>query len=123
MATNINVDDAPYQEKLITINGESLYLTVMYNTSDDFNNTDEGSWYFDLADRNKESVISSVKVIPFQNLTGRYLHLNTLLGGALWCVNVKDEFSDITRSNFGTSKKFQLWYISDDETLELGLEG
>jgi len=122
MATNIKIDSNPYQEKLITLNGESLYLTVMYNTSDDVDNNGKGAWYFDLANRNKVDIITSVKVLPFQNLTGRYLHLNSLLGGALWCVNLKDELSDLDRTNFGTGQKFQLWYLSDAEMTTLGLQ-
>lgn len=121
MATNIKVEDNPYQETLITLNGESLYITIMYNTSDDTANTGKGSWYFDIANRNKEAVLSGVKIIPFQNLTGKYLHVNRLLDGALWCVNTKDGTSDIGRDNFGTDKDFRLWFISNTEAENLGL--
>lgn len=121
MATNIKIDDNPYQEKLITLNGESLYLTIMYNTSDDYLNNGTGSWYFDLANRNKEPLLSGVKILPFQKLTGKYLHVNSVLKGGLWCVNTKDTTSNIKRDNFGTGREFQLWYISEEEATSLGI--
>lgn len=122
MPTRIKIEDTSYQEKLITLNGQSFYLTLAYNTSDDIFNTEEGGWYIDLSDRNKLPVISGVKVLPFQNLTGRHLHVKNLLGGALWCVNVKDTLEDINRNNFSTEGKFQLWYFSKLEMVDLGLE-
>ena len=122
MPTKIKVDSAPYQEKLITLNGQSMYIRIMYNTSDDVDSTEEGSWYFDLADRNKEDIINGIKIMPAKNLTSRYLTLNTLLGGALWCANTKDTVQNLNRDNFYTDGKFQLWYYSDAEMVALGIE-
>lgn len=127
MPTKIKIESTPYQEKLITLNGQSLSITVMYNSSDDVNGDGEGSWYFDLTDRNKVSIISGVKVQPTKNLTnltGKHLHLNKLLGGSIWCANTKnDGIQIINRDNFYTNGKFQLWYYSDQEILDSGLEG
>ena len=121
MPSKIKVDEAAYQEKLITLNGQSLYLTLTYSTSDDVNSTGEGGWYLDLADRNKKAVINGVKILPFQNLTKRYLHVTNILGGALWCANVKDSLGDINRDNFSTDGKFQLWYFSNAEMETYGI--
>ncbi|AKO60918.1 hypothetical protein AXI76_gp017 [Pseudoalteromonas phage H101] len=127
MPTKIKIESTPYQEKLVTLNGQSLSITVMYNSSDDVNGDGEGSWYFDLTDRNKVSIISGVKVQPTKNLTnltGKYLHLNKLLGGSIWCANTKnDGIQIINRDNFYTNGKFQLWYYSDQEILDSRLEG
>lgn len=123
MPSKIKVDDNPYQEKLITLNGQSLYVTISYNTSDDIYDTGDGGWYIDLADRNKKAIINGVKILPLQNLTKRYLHVTDILGGALWCVNVKDSLSDIDRKNFSTNGKFQLWYFSTAEMETYGIGG
>lgn len=122
MSIRIKVEDNPYQEKLITLNGVSLYITIMYNTSDDVNDDGFGSWYFDLADRNKDNIVSGVKILPLQNLTERYLSVNKILNGDLWCVNVKDSSSDIGRENFSTDGEFQLWYFSEEEMTTYGIK-
>lgn len=122
MAVKIKIGETSYQEKLVTLNGKSLYLTLMYNTSDDVNDTEiDGAWYLDIADRNKNDIISGIKVLPIQNLTKRYLQVHKLLGGDIWCMNVKDSSSDINRDNLGTDKKFQLWYMSNEEMETYGV--
>ena len=122
MATRIKVSETSYQEELVTLNGKSLYLTFAYNTSDDVSNTGiGGDWYMDIADRNKVDIISGVKILPIQNLTKRYLQVHKLLGGDLWCMNVKDTSTDINKDNFGTDRKFQLWYLSDEEMETYGV--
>ena len=122
MAIQIKVDENAYQGKEIVINGIVLNFTIAYNTSDDVNNDGYGAWYFDIQDRKFNDIISGVKVLPIQNLTSRYLSLNTLLDGDIWCMNNKDKTADINRSNFGTDKKFQLMYFSNEEMVSEGLK-
>lgn len=122
MAIQIKVDDTSYQSKEITINGQVLYIEVVYNSSDDVNEDGEGAWYFNLLDRKSVDILSGVKILPIQNLTSRYLNVNTTLQGDFWCMNVKDSSSLIDRSNFGTDKQFQLWYISNEEMISEGLK-
>lgn len=114
MATQIKVEDSAYQEKLITLNGNSIFITFNFNTRDQ-------RWYFDLVDRNNIDIISGVKILPSTNLTGKYLYTSSILGGSLYCANLKNDGIDVTRDNFGTDKQFQLWYISEEEQLSLGL--
>ena len=122
MPTKIKVNpERAYQEKLVTLNGKSLYFTIAYNTSDDLLNNGDGAWYLDIADRNKVEIISGIKVLPIQNLTSRYLQVHKLLGGDLWCMNVKDSSAEITRTNFGTDSQFQLWYLSNEEMVQYGV--
>lgn len=121
MTIQIKVDENAYQGKEIVINGTVLNFTIAYNTSDDVNNDGYGAWYFDIQDRQFNDIISGVKVIPIQNLTSRYLSLNTLLGGDIWCMNVKNSTAGINRDNFGTGKQFQLWYFSNEEMVSEGL--
>ena len=114
MATQIKVEDSAYQEKLITLNGNSLFITFSFNTRD-------SRWYFDIVNRDSIDVISGVKILPAQNLTSKYLTLRTLLGGDFYCANIKADGTDVTRDNFGTDKQFQFWYISVEEQEELGI--
>lgn len=112
MALQIKVEDNSYQDKIITLNGNSLSITISYNTRD-------GRWYFDLVDRNGLDLISGVKILPTQNLTSKYLQVVELIGGNIYCANTKVDGKDITRSNFGTDKQFQLWYLTADEEEEI----
>lgn len=108
MAIQIKVDDNAYQQKLITLNGQTLFITVSFNTRDN-------RWYVDVSDRNEVDLITGIKLLPNQNLTSKYVSINSLIGGNLYCVNIKGDGIDITRDNFGTDRQFQLWYISSSE--------
>ena len=108
MALQIKVEDNPYQEKLVSLNSNSLFLTLSYNTRDN-------RWYFNIVDRNSLDVISGVKILPSQDLTGKYISVTTLIGGNIYCVDTKSSGDDITRDNFGTDKQFQLWYYTTAE--------
>ena len=114
MALQIKVEDNAYQEKIVTLNGNSLTFTVSYNTRD-------LRWYFDIVDRNGDDVISGVKILAPQNLTSKYINVNALIGGNIYCVNTKADGRDITRDTFGTDKQFQLWYLTTSEETELNL--
>ena len=108
MTLQIKVEDNPYQEKLITLNSNSLFLTISYNTRN-------SGWYFDIEDRNSISIISGNKILPSQNLTRKYIRVNTLIGGNIYCVDTKSKGNKITRDNFGTDRQFQLWYYTTAE--------
>jgi hypothetical protein len=108
MPLQIKVEDNPYQEKLTSLNSNSLFLALSYNTRD-------SRWYFDIVDRNDLNIISGVKVLPSQNLTSKYLSINSLIGGNIYCVDTKFSGNDVTRDNFGTDKQFQLWYYTTEE--------
>tara|TARA_R110000850_G_scaffold30106_1_gene82909 strand:+ start:427 stop:771 length:345 start_codon:yes stop_codon:yes gene_type:complete len=108
MPIQIKVEDATYQERLVTLNSNSLFFTLTYNTRN-------SRWYFEIVDRNNIDVISGVKVLPAQNLTSKYISVNSLIGGNIYCVDTKFSGQDITRDNFGTDRQFQLWYYTTDE--------
>lgn len=112
MPLRIKVEDSTYQEKLITLNSNSIFITISFNTRD-------SRWYFDLVDRNGLDLLSGVKILAPQNLTSKYIDTNSILGGNLYCVNTKGNGEDITRDNFGTDKQFQLWYYTTEEEEEI----
>lgn len=108
MPTQIKVDNNTYQEKLVTLNGNRVFITFSFNTRDQ-------RWYFDIVDRNNTDIISGVKILPSQDLSTKYISLAQLLGGAFVCVDTRSSGKDVTRDNFGTDKQFQLWYYTDQE--------
>jgi hypothetical protein len=114
MAIQIKVEDHSYQEKLVTVGGNSVNITFTFNTRD-------SRWYFDLVDRNGIDIVSGVKILPSQNLTGHYLDVTSIIGGNFYCANTRSNREDITRDNFGTDKQFQFWYISSEEEVEKGI--
>ena len=108
MPLRIKIEDNTHQEKLVTLNSNSIFMTISFNTRDN-------RWYLDLVDRNGLDLLSGVKILAPQNLTAKYINTNKLLGGNLYCVNTKGNGQDITRDNFGTDKQFQLWYYTTEE--------
>ena len=120
MALQIKVEDNAYQSKIVTLNGNSLTFTFSYNTRA-YESGAQGRWYFDIVDRNGNDIISGVKILPQQDLTSKYVRVNSLIGGNIYCVNTKVDGRDVTRDNFGTDKQFQLWYFNTTEETELGL--
>jgi hypothetical protein len=111
MALQIKVLDNPYQERLITLNGNSLFFTISFNHRPGT----VGRWFLDIEDRNGLPIMSGVKCLLKQNLVAGNLDLSAILSGGIYCVNTKTSDSGISRDNFGTDKQYQLWYISDAE--------
>ena len=114
MTIQLKVDNNSYQDKTITINGNSFFITYSFNTRD-------SRWYFDMVDRNGIDIISGIKILPQQNLTRKYIQVNEYLAGNIYCINTNFDGSDVTRDNFGTDRKFQLWYFTTGEEEELGI--
>lgn len=107
MPIKIKVDDNAYQQKLVTLNGNSLFITFSYNT--------KGNWYFDVVDRSDNPIVLGVKILPSQNLSGRYITLTEAIGGAFFCIDTKQRGDKVTGDNFGTDKQFQFWYYTNQE--------
>lgn len=108
MAVQIKIEDSTYQSRLISLNSNSLFFIMTYNTRD-------GRWYLDIEDRNKINVISGIKILPLQSMTGKYVNVRTLIGGNIYCIDTRLSGQDINRDNFGTDKQFQLWYYTTEE--------
>lgn len=108
MPTQIKVDDTAYQEKLVTLNGNRVFITISFNTRDSM-------WYLDITDRNNTDIVSGIKVVPSQDLVTKYLNLATLLGGTMFCIDTKLSGNNVSRDTFGTDKQFQLWYYTAQE--------
>lgn len=112
----INTSDNPYSEQQIVVSGLVLTLVMRFNIID-------SSWYLDI--KNSSSTVDikvGIKVMPNQNLTGRYI-LPSLEGGNIWCFRKVDTDSEIGRDNLGIDKEYCLYWITDEETEEAGLDG
>ena len=112
MPLELKVSDNAYQEKLITLNGNSFFFTYTFNTRDQ-------RWYFDMVDRDAIDIISGVKIMTNQDLTSKYINVASLIGGEIYCVNQRANEDDITRDNFGNNKQFVLWYFEAGELNDL----
>ncbi len=104
----VKIQDAIYQEQLVTLNGNSVFITTTYNERN-------GRWYLSIDDRNKLQLISGLKLLPKKDLLSKYTSVYELLGGSLYCANIRGNDDEVTRDNFGTDKQFQLWYLTDEE--------
>lgn len=109
MPAQIKVEDEAYQQKLVTLNGKSLFLTFSFNTMD-------RNWYLGIADSEEVDIKTGIKILPKKNLTD-YIDLKGLIAGNIYCVDTKsyDSLKVITRDNFGTDRQYQVWYYSDTE--------
>lgn len=111
MAVQIKVGEEPYQEKTITLNGETFYLRVMFN--DHIIDQDrDGFWFIDILDRDRNPLRTGIKVVSNSSLTRHYHDLRKLLDGDIFVLNVGEVNPIIGRNNFGTNKQYQLVYIS-----------
>lgn len=112
----INTPDEPYSSQRVTISGTTLTLTLKYNSR----NT---SWYLDIkTGSNSKEILTGIKIMPNQNLTGRYV-LPLLPEGNFYCLRTQNRFDDIDRDNFGNDKVYQLFWASTEDEEELGIDG
>jgi hypothetical protein len=112
----INIPDSPYSEQNITLDGLLIKLILKYNVI-------SSSWYLDIkSGSGVTNLLSGIKITPNRNLTGRHL-IDELSGGSLWCLRTKSDLSPISRGNFGEGKTYGLFWISDYEIEEVGLNG
>lgn len=115
MAIKIRVPDKAYSRQNITLSGDSFDIIFKYNVRDD-------RWYFDLKDEGGNLIFSGIKVMPNQNLTGRYVK-DEFNNGNLWCFRRQKDDGAVSRNNFGIGKSFELAYLTKEEELETGLDG
>lgn len=98
------------------LEGNTYYFHVYYTERDD-------SWRVVVYDKNnnptsdKNDVVPLLdlgKMMPDSSLTKRYRWLDA---GGLFCVNMTFESSNdsVGRYNFGTGKKYQLLYLTNEE--------
>lgn len=116
MALKIRVPDSAYHTQSINLGGNTYNITFKYNTSD-------SAWYIKLSQLDGTPITSDIKVMPNQNLTGRFPVYTPLPNGNLWCRRAKNDFRPIDRNNFGIGKTYELVYLTIEEEIEAGIDG
>lgn len=115
MAVSIKVPDSAYHKQSIDLGVVSYNITFKFNVSDE-------AWYFLLSDLDDVALTDDIKVMPNQNLTGRFPYSRPLPNGDIWCFRFKNDYSPIDRNNLGIDKNYELVYLPDNEALELGYD-
>jgi hypothetical protein len=114
MPLKIRVPDSALHSQTINISSNTYTIKYKYNTSD-------LSWYISLYTVDDEIILGDTKVMPNQNLTGRFPYYQVFTGGNIWCLRTKNDFTPINRNNLGIGKLYELVYLTTAEELELGI--
>ena len=116
MAIKIRIPDSAYSEQQVNLADTVLTFTLKFNSRN-------SAWYLDIKDAaNTSDVKTGIKVMPNQNLTGRYL-IDELQNGNIWCLRQQSTFDDIDRENLGINEAYGLWYLTSSEEEELQIDG
>jgi hypothetical protein len=102
-----------YQEQQVTLNGNTFYFVFKVNSAYTTN-----PWTLSILDVNKEPLLVGKRINPNQNLILQR-HIRELLGGVLFCFNIKEDNATITKNNFGGDQQFRVIYVSESELDEL----
>lgn len=116
MASKIKVPNSAFSEQQVNIGLDQITLILKFNSRNN-------AWYLDIKDSSADAeILSGIKVMPMQNLTGRYI-LDNFPSGNIWCMRQNSVSDPIGRDNLGTDKDYGLWYFSNEEEEELGING
>jgi hypothetical protein len=110
----IKVPDAPESTQVVALGGQEYTLRLTYNTADKH-------WRLDIQDLDGNTILSGLKVMPNQNLTWRYSHIDGMPEDDICCLRQKNNFDDVGRDNLGDDKTYTLAYMTRDEYLALEL--
>lgn len=110
MAIQIVFPNVPNYTASYTIDGQEYIMNIRYNTRDT-------SWRVSINDANDQPILTGLKCMPNGGLTFRYSRdNNTLFTGDIICYDTERRSTqEINRGNFGTDKRFQLWYLTQRE--------
>lgn len=137
MSINIAVDGDIYNQYFpLILEGKEYIFKIHFNDTlvrrDFINNS---GWYISIYDAElyDESLdtnlpallVASKKIMPNVDLFGR-TYTDTFLKGMLMCLDTETEkgLSEdyaVGKDTFGIGKRFQLFYFTEEEKLELGL--
>lgn len=118
---NINTDNNNIdQVQRFTIEGTEYILKTYFN-SRKFDNDDlgAGSWYIELRDNNNNTILSGVKLVPYQDVF-KYPPFRKIFSGSLILFDTKGVLDDqVTVDNYGSGKRYQLMYFTEEEIQNL----
>lgn len=117
MAIQLNIADGVNTTSSFNVAGRKYRVNFRLNSSDD-------SWRMSLYDTNGSSILTGMKCIPSQSLTGRYSRdIYDLPDGNFWCFDTEPSGISgyVDSSDFGRDKRFQIWYLPSSEEEDNGL--
>lgn len=110
MAVKIRIDNTPYQEQQVILNGVTLYIRISYNES-----YLRDPWVIDILDTNKNNVLVGKRLTATTNISYLSLDLTDIIEGHLFCVNTIATRESINRNNLSTDGSYQLHSYSNTE--------
>ncbi len=136
MATKLKIDPTNYNKFFYeTLEGVEYVIHLYWNNSMSRRSFSKSGWYlslynselFDessLVDEQEIALIyGGIKLMPNSNVLGEAV-MNTLPKGLLLCADTKPELGIrddyyVGLDNFGTGKRFELYYYTEREVQEL----
>lgn len=111
--TLLEMDGDDYNKRYeFSLSGTKFYLHVIYNS--------RGGWQVDLLDSSKSTLVSNIRITPYRELLHSY-NIEGTYDGSIYCIDTEYVSGDdaITIDNFGTGRRFQLWYFTDSQLEDL----
>ena len=116
MPIKILTNESLYTAQRITLVDYSVTLQFKFSERSQ-------SWYLDILNNDGITpLLCGIKIMPNQNLTGRY-RSSALTGGNFWCLRIKNDKSVIDKLNFGSTGTYSLYWLTDAEEEELLIDG
>lgn len=118
MALQIIVPDSAWSSQQVTLGGETYNFTFKFNNRD-------SAWRLDISDLDQNEILSGIKIMSNQSLYERYKNTYPELpSGALVCFKSRQSDEAVLgRNNLGVDKTYNLLWFSDEEVVELGING
>jgi len=111
----IKVPNSSYSRQEVTLESEPYSFYFKYNVRNE-------SWYLSIKDyTDSYTILDGIKVMPNQNLTGRYIDID-LPKGMLVCLRMKNTNNPISRDNLGKGKEYGIFWYDSDEVQEFSLD-
>ena len=110
MAVKIRIDDVPYQEQQVILNGVTLYVRISYNSS-----YLRDPWVIDIFDSNKNNILVGKRITATTNISHLSLDLTGIIDSHIFCVNTVATRNPMNRDNFSTDGEYQLHVYSNGE--------
>ena len=120
MPVKLNILEAPNSESTFQIEGVPYKIRTTLNVRSGEDPL-KGRWYIDISDKDNNTILGGIKVMPNQNLTWRFGRATrALFEGDLWCFDTQGNLkeNEVTNGTFGVGKRYELWYYTKQEMLE-----
>ena len=119
MATSLTTvtDGVNNQRQIFTLDGNRYIIKTFYNKRVmEGEESTNGSWYISVYDTDENPILTGLKCMPGRDMF-QYNPDGRFLNGVLFCVDTDADnpSEDIMLNNFGQGKRFQLWYMTEQD--------